>query len=660
MNRSSIMQRLALLAAVPLIALTLLSGLQISQAFGTYRDAGQIQRLMALSVSIGDLIHTLQIERGASAGFVQSKGQKFADILPGIREKSDMRLAAFRQALESIDITDMLPLKQSIGSARTKLDGLADLRQRANQFSIPAGESTAYYTGTIAQMVDAIGTAVQFNRDASISQKLIAYISFVRAKENAGQERALTTAVYAANKVEAAPYRTILDRISRQEAHLADFLSIAGDAEKSSLQSALNGAPAKEVATMRAVLMDKAGDGGFDIDATLWFKTITAKIDALYETENLITRNIGAGATALLASSRNALSLYLALGGLAVVLTIIVSLWAARSVSNPLREAVRFAENSIRENDFTGKVPEAGTIEVARTGQAFNHLVEKFRDIIVGTKRSSEQITHAAHALATSSQRVNESSMVQTEAAVSVAAAVEQASASVSGTAANAKAASDVVNRAKEDNVQAMQVMRETVSNMTSIARLISDSGSNVEILDADSKKIGGIVQVIKEIADQTNLLALNAAIEAARAGEQGRGFAVVADEVRKLAERTAKATDEIATLIAEIQSGIGGTVTAMQQANQQARVSLDLVGRTETALRRIDEGSQEVASNVQSISYALSEQDSAIQQIAISVERIAEMTKNNNSAAIDNNRTAAELDLLAEQLRTAVSVFKV
>jgi methyl-accepting chemotaxis protein len=250
--------------------------------------------------------------------------------------------------------------------------------------------------------------------------------------------------------------------------------------------------------------------------------------------------------------------------------------------------------------------------------------------------------------------------MVQTEAAVSVAAAVEQASASVSGTAANAKAASDVVNRAKEDNVQAMQVMRETVSNMTSIARLISDSGSNVEILDADSKKIGGIVQVIKEIADQTNLLALNAAIEAARAGEQGRGFAVVADEVRKLAERTAKATDEIATLIAEIQSGIGGTVTAMQQANQQARVSLDLVGRTETALRRIDEGSQEVASNVQSISYALSEQDSAIQQIAISVERIAEMTKNNNSAAIDNNRTAAELDLLAEQLRTAVSVFKV
>jgi methyl-accepting chemotaxis protein len=660
MNRSSIMQRLALLAAVPLIALTLLSGLQISQAFGTYRDAGQIQRLMALSVSIGDLIHTLQIERGASAGFVQSKGQKFADILPGIREKSDMRLAAFRQALESIDITDMLPLKQSIGSARTKLDGLADLRQRANQFSIPAGESTAYYTGTIAQMVDAIGTAVQFNRDASISQKLIAYISFVRAKENAGQERALTTAVYAANKVEAAPYRTILDRISRQEAHLADFLSIAGDAEKSSLQSALNGAPAKEVATMRAVLMDKAGDGGFDIDATLWFKTITAKIDALYETENLITRNIGAGATALLASSRNALSLYLALGGLAVVLTIIVSLWAARSVSNPLREAVRFAENSIRENDFTGKVPEAGTIEVARTGQAFNHLVEKFRDIIVGTKRSSEQITHAAHALATSSQRVNESSMVQTEAAVSVAAAVEQASASVSGTAANAKAASDVVNRAKEDNVQAMQVMRETVSNMTSIARLISDSGSNVEILDADSKKIGGIVQVIKEIADQTNLLALNAAIEAARAGEQGRGFAVVADEVRKLAERTAKATDEIATLIAEIQSGIGGTVTAMQQANQQASVSLDLVGRTETALRRIDAGSQEVASNVQSISYALSEQDSAIQQIAISVERIAEMTKNNNSAAIDNNRTAAELDLLAEQLRTAVSVFKV
>jgi len=217
-----------------------------------------------------------------------------------------------------------------------------------------------------------------------------------------------------------------------------------------------------------------------------------------------------------------------------------------------------------------------------------------------------------------------------------------------------------VVARAREDSDRALAVMRETVGNMNEIARLISDSGRNVERLAGSSQEIGHIVQVIKEIADQTNLLALNAAIEAARAGEQGRGFAVVADEVRKLAERTTKATGEIAGLITAIQDGIGGTVTAMQQANLQADASLELVDRTEQALRQIDDGSREVAGNVQSISCALAEQDAAIRQIAVNVEQIAQMTERNNEAAAANNRTANELDGLSLQLRTAVAAFRV
>ena len=660
MQRSTIMQRLALLASVPLVALTIVSGMQIWQALATYRDAGQTQRLMTLSVSIGNLVHTLQIERGATAGFVQSKGQRFADILPGARSKTDEQLQDFKHEVTKLDDQAFPSLAKALVVANGKLDGLNDLRQRASQFSATALDTTAYYSSTIAQLVDAIGAGVEYNKDASISQKLIAYIGFVRAKEQAGRERALTTAVYAANKVEASQFRTILDSISRQDAHLADFRSVAGAQEQESLATVLASPPAQEVTRMRGVLFEKAAEGGFDIDSTEWFKAITAKINALHETENLITGNIIAAATALHDASRKALLVFLTLGSLAIVLTIGVSLWVARSVSNPLRDAVAFAEQAIAQSDFTGTMPEGGSLEVARTAQAFNHLIHKFREIIASTKHSSEKITSAARAMADSSQEVSQGSEIQANATASVAAAVEEASVSVSETAANAQSAAAVVTQARDDSENALKVMRDTIVQMNGIARIIGDSSSNVEQLNESSQRIGGIVQVIKEIADQTNLLALNAAIEAARAGEQGRGFAVVADEVRKLAERTTLATSEIATLIGTIQSGIGNTVTAMQEANAQAGTSLELVGRTETALHKIDQGSRTAASNVDSISYALTEQDTAIRQIAISVEQIAEMTEKNNRVSDGNNRTAADLNELSAQLRSVVDQYKV
>ena len=660
MKKTTIMQRLAVLVAVPLIALVVVSGIQAWQSFQTVRDAGQTQRLMHLSVSIGNLIHTLQIERGATAGFVQSKGQRFADILPGARAKTNETLQAYKGEVANLDQAAFPSLVKAIAAANGKLDALADLRQKADQFAVPAADTTAYYTGTIGLLSEAISAGVEYNKSAAIAQKAIAYISFIRAKENAGQERALTTPVFTANKVEAAQLRTILDRVSRQEAHLTGFRSVAAEDEQASLKTVLESAPAQEVLRMRAILVDKATEGNFDVDPTAWFKAITAKIDALHETENLITGNIITTANALHDSSRSALILFMVLDLLAIGLTVAFSFWVAHSVSRPLKDAVAFAENVIARNDFTGTMPEAGTVEVARTAQAFNHLIHKFREIIAGAKQSSSQITSAATEMAASSREVNQSSVVQAGETAAVASAVEEASASVSETAASAQNASEVVAQAREDNDHALRVMRETIDQMNSIARIIEDSSHNVSRLDESSQKIGGIVQVIKEIADQTNLLALNAAIEAARAGEQGRGFAVVADEVRKLAERTTQATSEIATLIGSIQAGIGDTVTSMAEANAQAETNLGLVSRTQEALHKIDEGSRTVASNVETISHALSEQNTAIRQIANSIEQIAQMTENNKRVTEGNNRTASDLNDLSDQLRSAVSQYKV
>ena len=554
----------------------------------------------------------------------------------------------------------MPALARSLADSQNKLNEIGDVRQKASQLTLSVPEEVAYYSGTISKLIDAMDVSVEFNRDAAISDKMIAYLSFVRAKENAGQERALVTAAFAANRIEPSQYRAILTKFNDQDAYLNDFRSIAGAAEKASLDSVLADTPAQEVSRFRDILISKSEQGNFGVDPTEWFKTISLKIEGLHNTENLITSQIEGDSDSLLKTSRAELFAVLIAGVLVITLTIMVSVWGAKSISVPLNEMVKYTERSIAESDFTGRVPERGATEVIRTGKALNMLMSNFRQIIIDAKQSSDQITAAAHSLAVSSNEVKENSLVQSSAAKSVAAAVEQSSVSISETATNAQTAAQLVVHSRNDSANAGIVMRDTVDKMAGVAKLISDSGNSVHRLDGSSQKIGHIVQVIKEIADQTNLLALNAAIEAARAGEQGRGFAVVADEVRKLADRTGSATGEIGCLIKSIQDEIGVTVIAMQQANLHAGTSLELVNQSATAQHKIDENDQKVSSDVRNISDALAEQDAAIRQIATNIEQIAQMTESNNSAATANNQTAAELDRLASQLRNSVSAFKV
>jgi methyl-accepting chemotaxis protein len=411
---------------------------------------------------------------------------------------------------------------------------------------------------------------------------------------------------------------------------------------------------------MRDIMAERSIGGGFEIDPAGWFKRITDKIDGYYEVEQLLTKNINAAVNHQISASRTLLVSQLILAALAVAIAIAVSIWVARSVTRPLKAVVDAAEYAVANDDFTRGIPEEGTHETARVGQAINHLMAKFREIIAHATRSSEGIADASGVLAASSEQVSRSSSAQADAASSVAAAVEEISVSVSETSGNARTASEIVEKSRARTEEVLIIMAGTVKNVNGIAELIRESDASVAQLDESSKKIGGIIQVIKEVADQTNLLALNAAIEAARAGEQGRGFAVVADEVRKLAERTSKATGEIAALIGDIQNHIGETVTGMQQANTQVTESLELVGRTEAALHHIGDDSNDVANNVQSIANAIREQDTAIHQVAANIEKIAQMAEENCSATASSSDTAIQLDRLSGALKDSVARFKV
>jgi len=345
---------------------------------------------------------------------------------------------------------------------------------------------------------------------------------------------------------------------------------------------------------------------------------------------------------------------------LGTLLAAVSGFMIVRSIVRPLSEMSTSAELAIRNDDFTYTIAVSGNCELGRAARSFNDLTGKLCRVITETRTISLSLAEASQTLAQSTQQVTTGAHLQSEAASSVAAAVEQISVAVEETSEHARLSELAAISSQSETRQAIKITRESMADMSKVAQAIKLTTENVLQLSTSSEQISGIVGVIKEIAEQTNLLALNAAIEAARAGEQGRGFAVVADEVRKLAERTTKSTQEIGGIINTIQKQIGGAVTNMQMADSQATHSVEITRRAEDALQVTSSGGARIVERVKEIANAIKGQSQAIHEIAGNMEKIAQMTEESSAAAENNGQTASRLDNMAGMLGAMVERFKV
>jgi methyl-accepting chemotaxis protein len=340
--------------------------------------------------------------------------------------------------------------------------------------------------------------------------------------------------------------------------------------------------------------------------------------------------------------------------------SIVFGVWLVRAITRPLEQVARRVGHAVENDDFSGALHVPGECEVGRVARAFNELMVKLRHMVVGLRESTSQVARASHELAGTTSRITQASSQQSDTFAAMAAAIEEISTSLSHTAESAGEARSIAESSRCTLDTAIDINRAAMSEMNDTAGAIRDSSEDVQKLARSSTAISGIVGVIKEIADQTNLLALNAAIEAARAGEQGRGFAVVADEVRKLAERTAKSTTEIGGLINATQGQIGQVVATMQTADERAVRSVGLAGQSEGALQGVASSSQETVRHMTDIAVALKEQDAAVRDIAANMERIARMTEENSAAARHNHQVADDLEQLSGNLREMALRFRV
>ncbi|MEH6567007.1 MAG: methyl-accepting chemotaxis protein [Halopseudomonas sp.] len=651
-----------LLLILPALLGTLYFSITTVSARYANLEATQAARdLFKLVLKADPLVENLQKERGLTALFIASSGAdgRVVERLEAQRALTEASLLTFSEALGSLEGDIRAVIAPQLSRASAALTELAPLRERVMNEDIPAEAANAAYSQAVTQLTALSPEILHRTEEPQLTRLMGAFYALTEATEWAAEEMARGASVLSEGNVSLALVAEVSSAGARKQTLLQTAASLLGDSMQAQVQDLQEQPESLAFSALRNKLI--GSEYGFLGMANIeWFDSASNAINGVYHLKQKVAAEMAERTDYVLNRARNELQRAAIIGTVVVVAVLLLAMLIILGVTGQVNQLLGDFRQIMDKKDLSIRTKICSRDEVGLIGSALNGLIETFSGALSQIDQTSVRLASASEQTrATASQ--NSDQVGQQQLLVEqVAAAAEEMSSTSEEISRNTQQVADAAADASGKNQAGRAVVEQSVARIRHLASAIEQVNGQMERLQHSSESITRVIDVIKTVADQTNLLALNAAIEAARAGEHGRGFAVVADEVRNLARQTHDSTVEIENMISGFRDIADSVKVAVTQSHKLATTSADEAEKLEGTLADILQDVDRISSMASQIATAAEEQVAVTRDISRSMSSVRDTSLQTLSGSREISLVTVSQAELASELQALAQGFRV